>query len=700
MSQLTSLTIIQKEEIMRENNTKTNNGSRRNFLKNAAVLAGGTAGVIAFPDVMRFSSEAFGAQGTVVMGDSTQKDASGLTRDANAAMLNKLPFKDVQDFEDSRRGFMVSLNPMVIDDDNGLPAWDMRNYTFLDGSPVDTVNPSLWRQEQLNNIHGLFKIHPRIYQVRNFDLANMTLVKGSTGWIIIDTMLTRETSRAAMKLVDQHLGKLPIVAVIYTHSHVDHFGGVRGIVDEKDVASGKIKIFAPDGFMEYAIAENVLAGNAMNRRAYYQFGNIIPPGKKGHVGAGLGKGISLGTIGLIPPTDIINKTGQEVTIDGVRVVFQMANGSEAPAEHMFYFPEFKALCLSEVTSHHMHNLYTLRGAQVRDALKWSKYINETIGLFGDEVELAFASHHWPTWGNERIRQFLVVQRDLYRYMHDETLRLVNLGYTPREISEEMTLPSSLAKEFNARGYYGTLSHNVKAVYQFYMGWYDGNPANLNPLPPVEAGKRYVEFMGGADTLLQKARKAFDQGDYRWVAEVVNHLVFADPKNKAALNLQADALEQLGYQSESGVWRNEYLAGAGELRNGVNRKMRVSGTAGADVMRAMTLDMVFDFIGIRLKKDAVKNMNIAVNLEFTNINTNYALELSNSVLNNTRGRVLKNPAATYRMSTVAFAKLIGQQATFPALLGSGEITVQGNPKALGAVLANLEIFDPNFNIVTP
>lgn len=631
--------------------------------------------------------------------DASPKEARPETIAANKAIYDILDFSDRQDFEDSQRGFIATGEPLVIKNDNGEVVWDMPAYDFLSADPVDTVNPSLWRQEQLNNIHGLFKIHENIYQIRNYDLSNMTLIAGQTGWILIDPLVSKETAHAALQLANENLGERPVKAVIYTHTHADHFGGVRGVIDEKDVVAGKVKIIAPEGFMDYAIAENVLAGTAMTRRAFYQFGGVLEPGVRGRVGTGLGKTFSMGTIGLIPPTDTVGTTGQEIAVDGVRMVFQMASGSEAPAEFMIFFPDFNALCLSEVTTHHMHNLYTLRGAQVRDALGWSKYINETIDLFGDKIDMAFACHHWPTWSKERVRDFLVKQRDLYRYIHDETLRLANMGLTPKEISETMTLPPSLAKEFSARGYYGTLSHNVKAVYQYYLGWYDGNPANLNPLPPVEAGKRYVEFMGGPDALLEKAKKYYDAGEYRWVAEVVNHLVFADPDNKAALSLQADALEQLGYQAESGVWRNEYLAAAAELRHGV-KPARSTTTTGPDVMRAMTLDMVFDFLGVRLQRDKVANLTLNINMEFTNIKTNYALELSNSVLNNTKGRVLEKPDATYQLSTLAFAKLLGQKATFPELLQSGEIVAQGNPKAIGAILANLEQFNPLFNIVTP
>ena len=636
---------------------------------------------------------------SVIECEAQSQPAHLATVASNQAVKKHLDFSDRRDFADSKRGFIATDEPLVIRDESGEPVWDMRGYSFLSGKPTDTVNPSLWRQEQLNNIHGLFKIHEKIYQVRNFDLANMTLVEGKSGWIVIDTLLTKETARAAFALATRHLGEKPIKAVIYTHSHADHFGGVRGLVTEEQVRAGEVKIIAPAGFMDYAIAENVLAGNAMSRRASYQFGNVVSPGPRGQVGSGLGKTTSSGAIGLIPPTDTIEGTGQEMVVDGVRIVFQMANGSEAPAEFMFYFPDFKALCLSEVTTHHMHNVVTLRGAQVRDALGWSKYINETIDLFGDDAELAFASHHWPTWGKADIRRFLVKQRDLYRFIHDETLRLANLGLTPKEISEEIKLPPSLDREFSLRGYYGTLSHNVKAVYQRYFGWYDGNPAHLHPLPPTEAGKRYVEFMGGAANLLQMAQKAYDAGEFRWVAEVVNHLVFAEPENERAKELQANALEQLGYQAESGVWRNEYLAAAAELRHGV-QPVRMPVTGRADIMRAVSLDMLFDFFGVRLKRHAVAEKKIDINMEFTDIKAVYALELSNGVLNNTKGRVLENADATYHLGTQDFAALLAQRATFAELVQAGKITVEGDAGSLGIILSNLETFDPYFNIVTP
>ena len=627
------------------------------------------------------------------------RPAHASTVAANEAVADELDLDDPRDFENSRRGFLGTFEPLVIENDQGERVWSLQGFEFLSAEPVSTVNPSLWRQEQLNNIHGLFEIHERIYQVRNFDLSNMTLIASDTGWIVIDPLISKETAAAAFALATKHLGERPIRAIVYSHSHADHFGGVRGLVEESDVESGAVRIVAPEGFMEHAVSENVLAGNAMNRRAIYQFGNAISAGVTGKVGSGLGKTTSNGTVGLIPPTDIVTQTGQELTIDGVRMVFQMANGSEAPSEFMFYLPDFRALCLSEVATRNMHNVLTLRGAQVRDALAWSKYINEAIGLFGDEAELAFASHHWPTWGTPRIREYLVQQRDLYRFMHDETLRLANLGLTPTEIAETMTLPASLAKSFSVRGYYGTLSHNVKAVYQRYFGWYDGVPAHLNPLPPTEAGRRYVDFMGGADGLLEKARESYEQGDFRWVAEVVQHLVFAQPENAEAKSLLADALEQLGYQAESGVWRNVYLVGARELRHGVEVS-RMPETSGADLLRALSLEMMFDLIGVRLKRDAVDGKSLSINMVFSDIGRSFALELSHSVLNHSADRVLEDADATYRLSTSAFARLLSRQASFLGLVQAGEIQVEGDATSLGAILLNLETFDPHFNIVTP
>ncbi|MGB8856303.1 MAG: alkyl sulfatase dimerization domain-containing protein, partial [Burkholderiales bacterium] len=509
---------------------------------------------------------------------------------------------------------------------------------------------------------------------------------------------TAEIAKATFSFAMEKLASSkPVVAVIYTHSHADHFGGVRGVVNEADVILGKVRILAPEGFMDNAIAENVLAGNAMTRRATYQFGVGLDANEKQGIGSGLGKALSSGTVGLIPPTEIISKTGQEMTIDGVRIVFQMAQGSEAPSEMMFYFPDKKALCLSEVLTKHMHNVYTIRGAKIRDALQWSKYANETIDMYPG-VEVAFASHHWPTWGGERVRQYMANQRDTYRFIHDEAVNLANKGQTMGEIGDATFFPKGLATDSSSRGYYGTLSHNLRAVYNFYLGFYDSNPASLNRLPPVESAKRYVTAMGGEAAALALGKKAFEAGDYRWVAELVNHIVFANPESQEARNLQADTLEQLGYQAEAGTWRNAYLVGAKELRDGVLKPS--TSTQGPDVVRGMSMELLFDFIALRLNHQKVDGLNVGINMVFTDLRESWALELSNSVLNNTKGRQLKSPNVTLTLTRPVFLGMLLQGKKLPDLVQAGLVKVEGDPKAFGVVFANIETFDPFFNIVTP
>ena len=626
------------------------------------------------------------------------KAATATTASANLAFGKSLSFNDKQDFEDATRGLIATLADPLVKGADGKVVWDAKRYDFVKGDAPATVNPSLWRQEKLNNAQGLFKVTDGIYQIRGYDLSNMTLVEGKTGWIVIDPLLTAEIAKATLAFAMDKLGsKKPVVAVIYTHSHADHFGGVRGVVNEADVIAGKVKIIAPEGFMDNAIAENVLAGNAMTRRATYQFGAGLDANEKQGVGSGLGKALSSGTVGLIPPTDIISKTGQEMTVDGVRIVFQMAQNSEAPSEMMFYFPDKKALCLAEVLTKHMHNVYTLRGAKTRDALAWSKYANETIDMYPD-VEVAFASHHWPTWGGAHIRQYMANQRDTYRFIHDEALNLANKGQTMDEIGDAAFFPKGLATDSSSRGYYGTLSHNLRAVYNFYLGFYDANPANLNRLPPTESAKRYVAAMGGEAAVLATARKAFDAGDYRWVAELVNHVVFANPDNAAARALQADTLEQLGYQAEAGTWRNAYLVGARELRDGVIKP--VTSTQGPDVVRGMSMELLFDFIALRLNHQKVDGVNVGISMNFTDLKETWALELSNAVLNNTKGRVLKNPDVTLTLTRPVFLGMLLQGKKLPDLIQAGAVKLEGDPKAFGAVFANIETFDPFFNIVTP
>ena len=627
----------------------------------------------------------------------TSKPATAVTAQANKAVSAAYDLANRQDFDDASRGLIAQLPEGMIKNAKGETVWNGQQFAFIKGAAPDTVNPSLWRQEQLNNFAGLFKVSEGIYQIRGYDLANMTLVSGKTGWIVIDPLLSAETAKATLDFAMEKLGRRPVVAVIYTHSHVDHFGGVRGVVSEADVLAGKVAILAPDGFMDSAIAENVLAGNAMTRRAHYQFGAPLEASERGAVGSGLGKALSTGTMGLLPPTDTIKKTGEERVIDGVRIQFQMANGSEAPSEFTFYFPDLKVLCLSEVVTANQHNIYTLRGAKMRDALGWSKYINEMMDTF-PQAEVAFRSHHWPLWGQERIRKQLVAQRDSYRFIHDEAVHLANQGAKMGDVGNATYFPKGLANEFSTHGYYGTLSHNLRAVYNFYLGFYDGNPATLNPLPPVETSKRYVAAFGGVSVVMAKARAAFEAGDYRWAAELGNHAVMAEPENAAAHALQADILEQLGYQAESGVWRNEYLVAAQELRQGV-KPLRLS-AQGPDMVRGMTLEMIFDFIAVRLNHQKVDGLNLGVQVNFTDSKDSYALELSNSVLNNTKGRTLKSPQATLSLTRPAFFKMLLAGVPLPKLIEAGEAKMEGDPKALGAIFANLDTFNPLFNIVTP
>lgn len=635
---------------------------------------------------------------SIAHAQSAPKPATAATAGANQEFAKVVAQFDKRDFDDATRDLVATLPDALVKAADGKLVWDAGRFGFIQGDAPATVNPSLWRMEQLNNAAGLFKVTDGIYQIRGYDLANMTLVEGKTGWIVIDPLLTAEIARAALAFAMDKLGsKKPVVAVIYTHSHADHFGGVRGVVSEADVAAGKVKVIAPEGFMEHAIAENVLAGNAMTRRATYQFGNGLDSNARQGVGSGLGKALSSGTMGLIPPTDHLTRTGQEMTVDGVRMVFQMAHGSEAPSEMTFYFPDKKVLCLSEVTSKHMHNVYTIRGAKARDALMWSKYINETLDLFPD-VEVAFASHHWPTWGGAGIRKYLANQRDTYRFVHDRALNLANQGQVMDELGNESFMPKGLAADASSRGYYGTLSHNLRAVYNFYLGYYDANPASLNKLPPTESAKRYVAALGGEAALLAIARKAFDAGDYRWVAELVNHAVFADPASRAARDLQADALEQLGYQSEAGTWRNAYLVGAKELRDGVIKP--TTSTQGPDVVRGMSLELLFDFIALRLNHEKTDGLNVGIAMHFTDLKETWALELSNSVLNNTKGRKLAKPDVSLTLTRPVFLSMLLQGKKLPELIQAGAVRLEGDPKAFGAVFANVGTFDPFFNIVTP
>ncbi len=627
--------------------------------------------------------------------------ATELTQQFNAAIAQKLPFHDRQDFEDAARGLVAPAPAVIIRDSDGSIVWDMTQYAFLkNDSPLETINPSLHRQATLNNLHGLFKVNDRIYQVRGYDLANMGIIIGDKGYIIIDPLTSIDTSQAAMRLVYDHLGKKPIIAVIYSHSHADHWSGVKGIISEQDVKTGKVKVIAPAGFMKDAVSENVYAGNAMMRRAQYMYGALLPRGARGQVDAGLGKSLpSVISSSLIPPTNSVLKSGQEITVDGVRIVFQLTPGTEAPANMNFHFPQLRTLFMADNCVATLHNLLTPRGSQIRDAKAWAGFIYEALDLFADESDVVILGHTWPRWGKERIINFLSKQAAAYKYIHDQTLRLANQGYTMTEIAEQLQLPETLANEWFNRDYYATVGWNAKAVYQYYLGWYDGNPANFNPLPPVEASKKYVEYMGGADLVLSKASEAFEKGEYRWVAQVLNHVVFAEPENERARLLQADALEQLGYQSESAVFRNFYLFGAQELRHGV-KKPRGRMSPPLDVVQALTPDMIFDSMAVRLNGPKAKGKAITINWYFSDTNERYILYLDNSVLNHIAGRQSKIADCSIEIRRDLFNKVIAGQTTFPARILLGQIKYQGSIKKLSELMALLDDPEPFFNIVTP
>jgi alkyl sulfatase BDS1-like metallo-beta-lactamase superfamily hydrolase len=634
---------------------------------------------------------------SVQMTDTGSKPAHASIAAAHRQLLASLPFEDRQDFEDARRGFVAALEPGVVRSD-GRVVWDNDAYGFLTGEAPPTVNPSLWRQSSLNAIQGLFEVVPGIYQVRGLDLSNVTLVEGERGILVIDPLLSAETAAAALGLYRQHRGNRPVTGLLYTHSHADHFGGVHGVLSDEEIEAGRVPILAPEGFTEHAVSENVYAGTAMGRRAGYMYGAALGRGPRGQVGAGLGQTVSTGALGLVPPTVAITATGQEETVDGIRMVFQMAPGTEAPAEVHVHFPERSALCIAENATHVLHNVLTLRGAVVRDPHVWAGYLTEAIDLFGGELEVVFASHHWPTWGRERAVEFLALQRDLYAYLHDQTLRLLNQGLTAEEIAEAMVLPPALERAWHARGYYGSVSHNVKAIYQRYLGWYDGNPAHLWPHPPVEAARRYVEFMGGADAVVAKARDSFAAGDFRWVAEVLDQVVFAEPDHAAARDLLADTYEQLGYGAENGTWRCCYLSGAHELRHGAFGTPTT--TASPDVLAQLTPEQVFDALAIRVDGPRCGEERVVLDVDVPDKSTRYRLVLRNGVLTYTAAPQTAAADAVLRLPSTALPGLLAGGAAGPEQLAAAGVGVEGDASAVGRLLAALDEPDPDFAIVTP
>ena len=632
------------------------------------------------------------------------KPATARTRADIEAFATSLPPDDGTDAADVARGFIATRTDPVIDKIEPNPwlpiSWDLSKSDFVHGPCPDTVNPSLWRQAGFNAQHGLYEVIDGFYQVRGFDTSTVTFIRGHEGWVVIDPLTTTETARAAFELVTEQLGERPVTAVIYTHSHMDHFGGILGVVSQERIDSGEVPIVAPEGFVKEAVSENLLAGPAMGRRAMYQFGMLLDWDQHGHVDQGLGKGVPTGSSSLVPPTIEITETGQELVLDGVRIEFQLTPESEAPAEMHFYFPDHRALCMAENCTGTMHNVLTLRGALVRDTLMWSRYIDEAMDRWGDVSDVVFASHGWPHWGAEAVNGYLTRQRDLYRWLHDQSMRLINLGYSPNEISANIDLPPGLWADYHCHGYYGTVSHNVRAVYQRYIGFYDGHPSSLDPYEPVEAGRRYVDFMGGMDQLLTRARQSYQAGDHRWVAEVLRHAVFADPTCDEARLLQADAFEQLAYRAEAGPWRDIYLSGAQELRNGsiaiesINRPR-------PELVTGMDLQQAFDLLAASLDGVAAAAIGpLATDWYLDDTGDTVRLELSNGTLHSLPGATHASADVVVHGDRSQLNRLFGSDATGASLLDEGAITAEGDTDRLLALFACVTDFPRFYNIIEP
>lgn len=627
------------------------------------------------------------------------KPATVHTCQAQVANTQRLDFSDDACFDDARRGFIDTLPHARITNRAGRAIWDLSAYAFLESEQApDSVNPSLWRQARLNQIHGLFEVCEGFYQVRGFDIANVTFIEGQHGVIVIDPLTVCEASEAALALYRKHRGQRPVTAVIYSHSHVDHYGGVEGVMTPEQAQSGEVKVIAPVGFMEEAVSENILAGVPMRRRALFQFGSLLPKGVRAHVDSGLGIATGSGTVSLIEPTQLITQAMETHVIDGVEIVFQLTPGSEAPAEMNFFFPQFKVLNLAENGCHTMHNLCPLRGAKTRDALAWSKYLNIALHAFIDQTDVVVAQHHWPTWGRERVRQFITEQRDLYRVMHDQTLRMMSLGQTPHEIAQDFRMPEGLATRWHARPYYGAIEHNLRAVYAHYMGPYDGNPFNLNPLPPRETALKTIAYMGGRDAVMARAQADFDAGDYRWVVQVSMHLVFADPNDQAAKALAADAMEQLGYQAESATWRNSYLQGAQELREGPPKPVR--GGINRKVVAMLPMEMFFDYLAIRVNAQRAQGLLLRIDWTLQDEDTRHQLTLSNSALSHAPGSHGEQAMVSVHMSRDELRQVVASGEPLMSALQQGLIRHDGDTGVLAALFETFDEFPFNFNILEP
>jgi alkyl sulfatase BDS1-like metallo-beta-lactamase superfamily hydrolase len=628
------------------------------------------------------------------------KEASPSVIAQNESMLKALPFSDTRDFDEASRGFLGTIENAKITSAQGRVVWSLEPYGFLSAAEAPaTVNPSLWRQSRLNMQHGLFEVVPGVYQVRGLDIANMTLIEGDSGVIVVDTLTSIEGARAALQLYFKHRGQRPVTAVIFSHTHTDHWGGGRGVLDDEMLSSGGVPIIAPNFFMEHAVSENIIAGPAMLRRAQYQFGPLLAKGVRGQVDCGLGKSMAAGSVALLRPTDLIMATGDKRVIDGVEFEFQMAPNSEAPAEMHFYVARYKLLNLAENCTHNFHNLLPFRGADVRDALAWSKYLGEALQMWGGKAEAMCGQHHWPVWGKERIDTMIRQQRDLYKFAHDQTIRLKNHGLPATENAETIRLPASLEAAWHGRGYYGHIRHNVKAIYQKYLGWYDANPVNLDPLPPVEAGMKYVEYMGGGEAILARARKDFAKGEFRFVAQALSHLVFAEPDNQSARAMLADTFEQLGYAAESATWRNAYLFGAQELRQGMPKvppRLPMPG----QTLAALHTGQLWDVLGIRLNGPKAEGEHIVLNWKFTDTKESFVLTLENCALTYAEGVQAERADASFTLARGTLDEVIAKQTTFPEAVGAGKIKVSGNPMRLAELMGLMDEFPRMFEIVEP
>ena len=648
---------------------------------------------------------AAGGGGDVVTSDPSKHfDAKGkmpskFTIELQNGLRKSLPFDDKRDFEEAKKGFIAAPDYKQIMAEAGHVAWDMGSYEFLleEGQDFDSIHPSLQRQAILNMAYGLYEVLPgKIYQVRGYDLANITFIKSNTGWIIFDPLTVKETAAAALKFINEQLGERPVVAVVYSHPHGDHFGGIRGVVDEADVKSGKVKLIAPEGFMHHAVSENIMAGNAMSRRLYFQYGVLLPRSPFGHVDQSIGKNVASGNNGLMAPNVIVKEDFETMTVDGVKMVFQNTPGTEAPAEMNTWFPDMKAFWAAENITGTIHNIYTLRGALVRDALEWSKQINVALYKFGQDADVMFASHSWPRWGNERIQEVMRSQRDTYAHLNNQVLHLANQGVTVNQVHNVYKLPDSLRNQWSAHSYHGSEEHNSRAVINRYLGYWDANPATLMPLSPEDSAPLYVEMMGGADKIIKKGKKLYDEGKYFYATEILNKLVYAEPENQTAKDLLADVYEQIGYQKESPSVRNSFLAAAFELRHG--KPSGASPTMGPDLVRGMTTGMWLDFLGVRLDVSKTEGKHFIINFITPDNDEKYLIELSNSALTNIEG--IQSPKAdlTITMNRSDLEDIMMGKISFDDKLKEGKAKLKGDRKPYDELANMLTTFTMEFELI--